>query len=65
MNLEEYNKVYSKEDIRRIVEQGNPIERAALSEFFFVTNGLYKRIILHYVIVELQILIIILIRYLV
>ena len=46
--VKEYNKVYSKEDIRRIVEQGNPIERAALSEFFFVTNGLYKRIILHY-----------------
>lgn len=39
---------YSKEDINRIVEKGNPIERANLSEFFFLTNGLYKRIILHY-----------------
>lgn len=41
-------RVYQKDEIRRIVEQGNPIERAALSEYFFVTNGLYKRIILHY-----------------
>lgn len=39
---------YDKEDIIRIVNEGNPIERAALSEFFFATNGLYKRIILHY-----------------
>lgn len=39
---------YSKEEIERIVQKGNPIERAALSEFFFATNGLYKRIILHY-----------------
>lgn len=42
------DRVYSKDDIRRIVEEGNPIERAALSEYFFATNGLYKRIILHY-----------------
>ncbi len=41
-------KVYSKDEIVQIVSQGNPIERAALSEFFFQTNGLYKRIILHY-----------------
>ena len=39
---------YSKEDIRRIVQEGDPIERAALSEYFFATNGLYKRIIIHY-----------------
>lgn len=39
---------YTKEEIMRIVQQGNPIERAALSEFFFATNGLYKRIIIHY-----------------
>ena len=39
---------YSKEDIQRIVSEGNPIERAELSEYFFETNGLYKRIILHY-----------------
>ena len=41
-------KVYSEDEIRRIVQEGNPIERAALSEYFFATNGLYKRIILHY-----------------
>lgn len=39
---------YDKEQILRIVREGNPIERAALSEFFFATNGIYKRIILHY-----------------
>lgn len=39
---------YSKDEIRRIVWEGDPIERAALSEYFFATNGLYKRIILHY-----------------
>ena len=42
------DRMYSKDDIKRIVEEGNPIERAALSEYFFATNGLYKRIILHY-----------------
>ena len=42
------NYSYEKGEILRIVQQGNPIERAALSEFFFQTNGLYKRIILHY-----------------
>lgn len=42
------NYSYEKNEILRIVQQGNPIERAALSEFFFQTNGLYKRIILHY-----------------
>ena len=41
-------KVYSKTEINRIVTQGDAIERAELSEFFFMTNGLYKRIILHY-----------------
>lgn len=41
-------KIYSKEEIYSIVEQGDPIARAALSEFFFDTNGIYKRIILHY-----------------
>lgn len=39
---------YEKDEILRIVQKGNPVERAALSEFFFATNGLYKRIILHY-----------------
>lgn len=44
----ERNPMYSKEEIKRIVECGDPIERAKLSEFFFATSGLYKRIILHY-----------------
>lgn len=39
---------FTKEEINRIVTDGNPVERAALSEFFFKTNGIYKRIILHY-----------------
>lgn len=43
-----HNRIYEPEEIRRIVQQGNPIERAALSEYFFITNGLYKRIIIHY-----------------
>lgn len=42
------NQVYNKDDIRRIVAEGDPIQRAALSSYFFETNGLYKRIILHY-----------------
>lgn len=46
--VRERQRFYDKDVIRQIVEQGNPIERAALSEFFFQTNGLYKRIILHY-----------------
>ena len=41
-------RTYSKDEIRRIVQEGGSIERAALSEYFFATNGLYKRIILHY-----------------
>lgn len=41
-------RVYSKDEIKRIVEEGGAIERAALSQFFFATNGLYKRIIIHY-----------------
>lgn len=39
---------YTKEEIQRIVQEGDPIERANLSEYFFAVNGLYKRIILHY-----------------
>lgn len=42
------DRTYSKDDIQRIVSEGDPIQRAALSEYFFATNGLYKRIILHY-----------------
>ena len=44
----ERTRTYTREEINRVVQQGNSIERAALSEFFFATNGLYKRIILHY-----------------
>lgn len=47
-NSRNRNKIYTKEEIERIVCGGNPVERAELSEFFFMTNGLYKRIILHY-----------------
>lgn len=39
---------YTAEDIHRIVTRGGAIEQANLSEYFFATNGLYKRIILHY-----------------
>lgn len=39
---------YSRDEIDRILRDGNPIECAALSEYYFNTNGLYKRIILHY-----------------
>ncbi len=42
------NHEYSKQEINDIVSRGDPIERAQLSEFFFSTNGLYKRIIIHY-----------------
>ena len=41
-------KRYTKEDINRIVESGDIIEQARLSEFFFKVNGIYKRIITHY-----------------
>lgn len=40
--------IYTKEQIRNIVDYGTAIEQAALSKFFFNTSGLYKRIILHY-----------------
>lgn len=39
---------YSADEIMRIVEEGDPVERAELSNFFFQTDGLYKRIIIHY-----------------
>lgn len=42
------SRFYSKDEIKSIVESGDPVERAALSEFFFQTNGIYQRIILHY-----------------
>ena len=39
---------YTSDEIHRIVTCGTSIEQANLSEYFFNTNGLYKRIILHY-----------------
>lgn len=42
------NHRYSKDEIIRIVECGDAVQRAELSEFFFSVSGLYKRIILHY-----------------
>ena len=36
---------YTPQEIQRIVEEGTPVERAELSNFFFQTDGLYKRII--------------------
>lgn len=39
---------YTKEQILRIVQSGDAVQQALLSEFFFRTSGLYKRIILHY-----------------
>lgn len=44
----ERHRLYTKDEIHRIVERGDAIERAALSEHFFSVSGLYKRIILHY-----------------
>lgn len=40
--------MYTKAEIKNIVDCGTAIEQAALSKFFFNTSGLYKRIILHY-----------------
>lgn len=42
------NRLYTREEIDRIIASGDPIQRAQLSEYFFITNGLYKRIIIHY-----------------
>lgn len=44
----ERHRLYTKDEIHRIIERGDAIERAALSEHFFSVSGLYKRIILHY-----------------
>lgn len=41
-------RAFSSDDIKRIVESDDPVAQAKLSQFFFKTNGLYKRIILHY-----------------
>ena len=42
------NRVYTREEIDRIIVSGDPIQRAQLSEYFFAVSGLYKRIIIHY-----------------
>lgn len=47
-NIRERIRLYSAEEIKRIVEMGDSVERAELSEQFFKTSGLYKRIITHY-----------------
>lgn len=47
-SMSKRQRTYSKEEINDIVNRGDPISRAELSEFFFSTNGLYKRIIIHY-----------------
>lgn len=39
---------YSAEEIHEIIVGGDSIAQANLSEYFFATNGLYKRIIIHY-----------------
>ena len=41
-------RTYTSDEIIRIVDTGTPSQRAALSQYFFMTNGLYKRIIIHY-----------------
>ena len=43
-----FKKDFDAEEIHRIVSCGSAIEQANLSEYFFATNGLYKRIIVHY-----------------
>lgn len=43
-----YTQRYTPLEIKSIVESGTAVERAELSDFFFHTSGLYKRIILHY-----------------
>lgn len=40
--------VYTKEQIYDIVECGDAVAKAQLSDHFFKTSGLYKRIIIHY-----------------
>jgi hypothetical protein len=41
-------KMYTKDEIMRIVERGSAVERSDLSKYFFTISGIYKRIILHY-----------------
>lgn len=46
--IRQRKKFYCKDEIARIVECGDAVSQAELSEFFFSISGLYKRIILHY-----------------
>lgn len=39
---------FSKEEIHRIVTEGNSVEKCQLSQYFFKISGVYKRVILHY-----------------
>ena len=39
---------YASEEIERIIERGSPSERLLLSRTYFLQNGFYKRIIMHY-----------------
>lgn len=43
-----FHKKYNRVQINSIVSSGTAAQKAELSEYFFLTNGLYKRIILHY-----------------
>lgn len=47
-SVRQRNAMYSRSEIERIVQCGDAVEKAELSEHFFKTNGIYKRIILHY-----------------
>lgn len=40
--------IFNKEQIYDIVENGDAVAKAQLSDHFFKTSGLYKRIIIHY-----------------
>ena len=39
---------FSKDEIHRIVTEGNSVEKCQLSQYFFKVSGVYKRVILHY-----------------
>lgn len=47
-DVRERRNSYTRDEINQIVQCGDAISRASLSSYFFATNGLYKRIILHY-----------------
>lgn len=39
---------FTKDEIHRIVTEGNSVEKCQLSQYFFKVSGVYKRVILHY-----------------